>query len=77
MTPATPVPSDDVSGRKPAAARSLLPWSPVISSRRAVTAAAVSGQALTLRRHEGYDHSYWFIETFVGDHLAWHAQRLR
>jgi len=40
-------------------------------------AAAVSGQALTLRRHEGYDHSYWFIETFVGDHLAWHAQRLR
>jgi len=39
-------------------------------------AAAASGQALTLRRHEGYDHSYWFIETFVGDHLAWHAERL-
>ena len=40
-------------------------------------AAAASGQRLTLRRHEGYDHSYWFIETFVGDHLAWHAERLR
>jgi len=40
-------------------------------------AAAASGQALTLRRHEGYDHSYWFIETFVGDHLVWHAERLR
>ncbi|HEY0252327.1 MAG TPA: S-formylglutathione hydrolase [Kofleriaceae bacterium] len=39
-------------------------------------AAAASGQALTLRRHEGYDHSYWFIETFVGDHLVWHAERL-
>lgn len=39
-------------------------------------AAAASGQALTVRRHEGYDHSYWFIETFVGDHLAWHAERL-
>ncbi|MCE9579917.1 MAG: S-formylglutathione hydrolase [Deltaproteobacteria bacterium] len=40
-------------------------------------AAAVSGQKLRLRRHDGYDHSYWFIETFVGDHLAWHAERLR
>lgn len=40
-------------------------------------AAAVSGQALTVRRHQGYDHSYWFIATFVGDHLSWHAERLR
>ncbi len=40
-------------------------------------AAAASGQKLTLRRHEGYDHSYWFIETFVADHLEWHAERLR
>ncbi|MFT3774920.1 MAG: S-formylglutathione hydrolase [Minicystis sp.] len=39
-------------------------------------AAAVSGQRLTLRRHAGYDHSYWFIQTFVADHLAWHAERL-
>jgi S-formylglutathione hydrolase len=40
-------------------------------------AARASGQPLTLRRHAGYDHSYWFIQTFVADHLAWHAQRLK
>jgi len=39
-------------------------------------AAAVSGQALTLRRHERYDHSYWFIQTFIADHLAHHAKTL-
>jgi S-formylglutathione hydrolase len=38
-------------------------------------AAAASGQELTLRRQPG-DHSYWFIQTFVGDHLAHHAQQL-
>src|SRR5579863_2120907 len=31
-------------------------------------AAAQSGQAITVRRHEGYDHSYWFIQTFIADH---------
>jgi S-formylglutathione hydrolase len=39
-------------------------------------AAAASGQALTLRRQEGYDHSYWFIQTFVADHLAHHVRAL-
>lgn len=39
-------------------------------------AAQASGQRLTIRRHAGYDHSYWFIQTFVGDHLSWHAERL-
>ena len=39
-------------------------------------AAAQSGQALMLRRHEGYDHSYWFIQTFVADHIAHHAAEL-
>jgi S-formylglutathione hydrolase len=39
-------------------------------------AAAESGQALTLRWHEGYDHSYWFIQTVIADHLAWHVDRL-
>lgn len=29
-----------------------------------------------LRRHPGYDHSYWFIATFVADHLRWHARAL-
>ena len=40
-------------------------------------AAADSGQKLTLRRHEGYDHSYWFIQSFVADHIAHHARALR
>ena len=32
-----------------------------------------AGQGLMLRRHEGYDHSYYFIQTFVEDHLKHHA----
>ena len=32
--------------------------------------------ALTLRRHAGYDHSYWFIQTFIHDHIAHHARAL-
>jgi S-formylglutathione hydrolase len=35
-----------------------------------------AGVPLTLRRHAGYDHSYWFIQTFIADHLRWHAERL-
>lgn len=31
---------------------------------------------LTLRRQAGYDHSYYFISTFMSDHLHWHAARL-
>jgi S-formylglutathione hydrolase len=34
------------------------------------------GVALTLRRQPGYDHSYYFISTFMRDHIAWHAARL-
>jgi S-formylglutathione hydrolase len=32
---------------------------------------------LTLRHQEGYDHSYHFIASFIGEHLAWHAGHLR
>lgn len=32
---------------------------------------------LTVRMQDGYDHSYHFIATFIGEHLAWHAQALR
>jgi S-formylglutathione hydrolase len=39
-------------------------------------AAAATGQELTLRRHPGYDHSYWFIQTFMPDHVAHHARAL-
>ena len=35
-----------------------------------------AGITLTLRRHEGYDHSYYFISSFMADHIAWHAERL-
>ncbi len=35
-----------------------------------------TGIDLTLRMQDGYDHSYYFISTFMNDHLAWHAQRL-
>jgi S-formylglutathione hydrolase len=35
-----------------------------------------AGVALTLRMQEGYDHSYFFISSFVADHVAWHAARL-
>jgi len=40
-------------------------------------ACAQVGQPLTLRRHAGYDHGYYFIQTVMGDHLAHHASRLR
>jgi len=36
-----------------------------------------AGIPLTLRRQSGYDHSYYFISTFMADHLHWHAERLR
>ena len=39
-------------------------------------ACAQAGQPLTLRRHAGYDHGYYFIQTFMADHLRWHAERL-
>jgi S-formylglutathione hydrolase len=39
-------------------------------------ACARAGIALTLRRQPGYDHSYYFISTFIEDHLRWHAGRL-
>jgi S-formylglutathione hydrolase len=36
-----------------------------------------AGIPLTLRRHPGYDHSYYFISTFMADHVRWHAEKLR
>ena len=34
------------------------------------------GQPLTLRRHAGYDHGYYFIQSFMADHLVHHAGQL-
>jgi S-formylglutathione hydrolase len=39
-------------------------------------ACAEAAIPLTLRRQPGYDHSYYFISTFMADHLRWHAERL-
>ncbi len=39
-------------------------------------ACAAAGIGLTLRLQPGYDHSYYFISTFMADHLRWHAARL-
>ena len=41
-----------------------------------VAACKASGQNLTLRMQDGYDHSYYFIASFIEDHLRWHAERL-
>jgi S-formylglutathione hydrolase len=35
-----------------------------------------AGQPLELAMHEGYDHGYFFIQSFIAKHLEWHAQRL-
>lgn len=39
-------------------------------------ACSSAGQPLTLRRHAGYDHGYYFIQSFMADHLAHHGKRL-
>ncbi|MGH8190934.1 MAG: S-formylglutathione hydrolase [Rhodanobacteraceae bacterium] len=39
-------------------------------------ACAETGQALQLRMHPGYDHSYWFVQSFIEDHLRHHARVL-
>ncbi len=39
-------------------------------------ACAEAGIPLELRRQPGYDHSYYFISTFMADHVRWHAERL-
>lgn len=41
-----------------------------------VAAARQSGQALELRMQPGYDHDWYFISTFMADHLRFHASRL-
>jgi len=40
-------------------------------------AAQAAGHPLELRMQHGYDHSYYFIASFIGEHLAWHAKVLR
>ena len=40
-------------------------------------AADAAGIDLTLRLQPGYDHSYWFVSSFMADHIRWHAERLK
>lgn len=40
-------------------------------------AASLRRQPTVLRLQKGYDHSYFFVSTFAGDHVRWHADRLR
>jgi len=40
-------------------------------------ACAAAGQAATIRMQDGYDHSYYFISTYLAEHVAWHAERLK
>ncbi len=40
-------------------------------------AAEAAGQPITLRMQPGYDHSYFFMASFMADHVAFHAKRLR
>ena len=48
----------------------LQPW-------RLQAAADATGHPLTLRMQPGYDHSYYFIASFIGEHIAHHAAALR
>ncbi|KFN42080.1 S-formylglutathione hydrolase [Arenimonas metalli] len=47
-----------------------------LQPERFEAACAEAGQALTLRRHAGYDHGYYFIASFIEDHLRHHAAQL-
>lgn len=48
-----------------------------LQPNRLADACSAAGIDLTLRMQPGYDHSYAFISTFMADHVAWHAARLR
>lgn len=48
-----------------------------LQPQRFVAAAQSAGQRVTLRMQDGYDHSYYFVATFIDDHLRWHAQALK
>ena len=41
-----------------------------------VAACKAAGQELDLRERKGYDHGYFFIQSFMAQHIAWHAHRL-
>lgn len=48
-----------------------------LQTHRLIEACTNAGIAADIRMQEGYDHSYFFISTFMADHIAWHAKRLK
>lgn len=48
-----------------------------LKTHRLAEACEAAGQSATIRMQPGYDHSYYFISTFMADHVRWHAERLK
>jgi S-formylglutathione hydrolase len=48
-----------------------------LQTHRLTEACDKAGIPATIRMQEGYDHSYFFISTFMAEHVAWHAERLK
>lgn len=48
-----------------------------LQPERLARACADAGIDLTLRMQPGYDHSYYFVASFMADHIGWHAERLK
>ena len=47
-----------------------------LQPQRFVDVAKAAGQQVTLRMQSGYDHSYYFVSTFIEEHVKWHAEAL-
>lgn len=47
-----------------------------LKSHLFTSACAQAGIPVTVRLQQHYDHSYYFIQSFIGDHIQWHAQTL-
>jgi S-formylglutathione hydrolase len=48
-----------------------------LQPERLAQACTAAGHPLTLRLQPGYDHSYYFVQSFIGEHIAWHAAALK
>ncbi|MGD1871387.1 MAG: S-formylglutathione hydrolase [Neomegalonema sp.] len=53
------------------------PFLELLRPQALVDAISETGQAATHRMQPGYDHSYFFVASFMEDHVAWHAERLK
>jgi S-formylglutathione hydrolase len=48
-----------------------------LQTHRLAEACKAAGMEAMIRLQEGYDHSYFFISTFMAEHVRWHAERLK